>query len=45
MSKINVLLGLEKIEIIDIWEFFREIGKRGKFLLLLLDDYYRIFGI
>ena len=44
VSKINALLGLEKIEITDIRELLREIGKRGKFLLLLLDDYHIMLG-
>ena len=44
VSKINALLGLDRIEITDIRELLREIGQRGKFLLLLLDDYHRILG-
>jgi hypothetical protein len=43
-SKIDDVLNLETIEITDIREVIREIGKRHKFLLLLLDNYHLIFG-
>ncbi len=43
-GKIDNLLNLETIEITDIRQVLKEIGKRGKFLLLLLDDYHVILG-
>lgn len=43
-SKIDDVLKLETIEVRDIRQILREIGKRDKFLLLLLDDYHRIVG-
>lgn len=41
-GKIDVLLKEETIEIRDIRQILRHIGKRDKFLLLLLDDYHGI---
>ena len=38
-SKIDDVLKLETIEIRDIRRILKQIGKRNKFLLLLLDDY------
>jgi hypothetical protein len=43
-GKIDDVLNLETIEITDIRQVLKEIGKRDKFLLLLLDDYHVIFG-
>jgi Cdc6-like AAA superfamily ATPase len=43
-SKIDDVLNLETIEITNIREVIREIGKKDKFLLLLLDNYHLIFG-
>ena len=43
-GKIDDVLNLETIEITDIRQVLKEIGKKGKFLLLLLDDYHVIFG-
>jgi hypothetical protein len=43
-SKIDDVLNLETIEITDIREVIREIGKRDKFLFLLLDNYHLILG-
>lgn len=43
-GKIDDVLQLETIEIRDIRKILREIGKRDKFLLLLLDDYHGILG-
>ncbi|NER08587.1 MAG: ATP-binding protein, partial [Okeania sp. SIO3C4] len=45
-GKIDELLNAEKeqIEIRDIRQILRHIGKRDKFLLLLLDDYHGILG-
>ncbi|MEM1167624.1 MAG: ATP-binding protein [Cyanobacteria bacterium P01_H01_bin.35] len=43
-SKIYDVLKAEIIEIRDIRQILREIGKRDKFLLLLLDDYHGILG-
>ena len=43
-SKIDELLKEETIEIRDIRQILRHIGKRDKFLLLLLDDYHVILG-
>lgn len=40
--KIDDLLKLETIEIRDIRQILKEIGKRDQFLLLLLDDYHAI---
>ena len=41
-GKIDDVLKLETIEIRDIRRILKQIGKRGKFLLLLLDDYHGI---
>ncbi|MGB3513397.1 MAG: AAA family ATPase [Microcoleaceae cyanobacterium] len=41
-GKIDDVLKLERIEVRDIRQILREIGKRDKFLLLLLDDYHGI---
>ena len=41
-SKIDDVLKLETIEIRDIRRILKQIGKRNKFLLLLLDDYHGI---
>jgi hypothetical protein len=43
-GKIDDVLNLETIEITDIRQVLKEIGKRDTFLLLLLDDYHVIFG-
>ena len=43
-GKIDDVLNLETIEITDIRQVLKEIGKRDKFLLLLLDDYHVICG-
>ncbi|NEQ39861.1 MAG: ATP-binding protein [Okeania sp. SIO3I5] len=43
-SKIDDVLKLETIDVRDIRKILREIGKRDKFLLLLLDNYHRIVG-
>ena len=43
-SKIDDVLKLKAIEITNIREVIREIGKRDEFLLLLLDNYHLIFG-
>jgi hypothetical protein len=43
-GKIDDVLNLETIDITDIREVIRDIGKRDKFLLLLLDDYHIMLG-
>ncbi|NEQ39857.1 MAG: ATP-binding protein [Okeania sp. SIO3I5] len=43
-AKINNVLDLETIEIIDIRPILRKIGEKDKFFLLLLDDYHGIVG-
>ncbi|MDJ0518769.1 MAG: ATP-binding protein [Trichodesmium sp. MO_231.B1] len=43
-SKIDDVLKEEIIEIRDIRQILRHIGKKDKFLLLLLDDYHGILG-
>jgi hypothetical protein len=43
-GKIDDVLNLKTIEITDIRQVLKEIGKRDTFLLLLLDDYHVIFG-
>jgi hypothetical protein len=43
-GKIDHVLNLETIEITDIREVIRDIGRRDKFLLLLLDDYHIMLG-
>jgi Cdc6-like AAA superfamily ATPase len=43
-GKIDNVLKLETIEIRDIRRILKQIGKRDKFLLLLLDDYHGILS-
>ncbi|NEQ39862.1 MAG: ATP-binding protein [Okeania sp. SIO3I5] len=43
-GKIDDVLKLEIIKVRDIRLILREIGKRDKFLLLLLDNYHRMLG-